>query len=173
MGIRSDCTSSISNQSFTSYRLITTEPASPACRFKPDTFSISRLSLGAGFGSICRIETGLVSSWRRRHHLAVHRLPLPLNVTFLRLIPDHHSIDLLPQTSFVPGLNRLCKLLLAPDHSLFKPFHWQPLLSINRIPFTTCRFGSAGLPGAPFRFSRGRTRSIRSHNPSGISHSVV
>ena len=52
-------------------------------------------------------------------------------------------------------------------------FHWLPLLSTNKMPFTTWRFGKAGRPTLPFRFSRGNTCLIWFHSPSGTSHSVV
>ena len=112
-------------------------------------------------------------SQRSRHHLAVHCLPFPLNVAFLMIILHHHSIHLLPHTGFVPGLKPLVQTAAGTIPFLLQSFPLAATPQHKQDPVHHLAVRQSGRPPLPAGFSRGKSRSIFSHSPSGISHSVV
>src|SRR5215210_538390 len=138
-----------------------------------------QVSFRAGFGSIRGIWTGSFASQRRWHHLAVHGLPSPLNMAFLMIILHHHSIDLLPQTGFVPGLKPLVQAAAGTIPFLLHTFPLTATSQHKQDPVHHLSIGQCGSSNTPSPLlSRQNSldpfpQSIRNLPQRGITHSTL
>ena len=138
-----------------------------------------QMAFRARFGSIRGVRTRLLASQRRWHHLAIHRLPSPLNMAFLMIILHHHSIDLLPQPGFVPALKSFMQAAAGPIPFLLQAFPLAATPQHKQDPVHHLSIWQSGSPNAAFPLFSGQNsldpflQPIGNLPQRGITHATL